>query len=57
MPANVVKTKADEAKWKRAQLIAEDRLGKGRMKNVKKGSERYWKLVMFLFKRLKGQKE
>jgi len=51
MPANVVKTEHDEELWERAKEIVQKQY-----KGVNEGSKRFYRLVMGIYQRMKGDK-
>ena len=47
MPTNVVKSKSDEKKWKKAKKIASGY-------KIPKHDKRFWKITMGAYKKMKG---
>lgn len=51
MPTGIVQTPEDERLWKKAKALA-----RKEYPNVKEGTRRWYKIVMGIFKRMKGGK-
>jgi len=49
MPANVVKSKSGETHWSKAKEAA-------KASKVKEGSDRYWRVVTAIWKKMGGNK-
>lgn len=57
MPVGAVKTASQEKSWNRAKSIVNKGIKRGKkLKKVKKGSDRYWKIVMTVYENIEKSK-